>query len=150
MAMNSNRPSRFGESSVPSPASVAAKTVTADVEPQAPTLAPVPEPEETSAPVKKSTPAKKTVRKASTPDLEVLRKSVEWTSEVEAMFQDGADDWYSDRSKRERKRRLGRRPSDNKLITALVLLGLEAINENDKYNERLEELLPADGRRRTS
>lgn len=146
MAMNSNRPSRFGESSAPSPASVAAKTVTSD----APTLAPVPEPEETSAPGKKSTPAKKTARNASTPDLEVLRKSVEWTSEVEAMFQDGADDWYSDRSKRERKRRLGRRPSDNKLITALVLLGLEAINENDKYNERLEELLPADGRRRTS
>ncbi|WP_433764787.1 hypothetical protein [Prescottella agglutinans] len=43
-------------------------------------------------------------------------------TDVEERFQDRCDDGYGDRSERERKRRLGRRPSDNKMVTAMVLL----------------------------
>ncbi|WP_458683632.1 hypothetical protein [Prescottella equi] len=158
MAMQSARPNRFGGGPVPTPGAVANKTAPVEEkEPEAPALAPVPAAESASEPEEKAAPAtakkattKKPARSLKTADIDVLRKSVEWTAEVEELFQDGCDDWYGDRRKRERKRRLGRRPSDNKLITALVLLGLEAIEKDDAYNNRLEELLPADARRRSN
>lgn len=160
MAMQSARPNRFGGGPVPTPGAVANKAAPVEEKaPEAPALAsvsatepaPAPEPEENAATAtpKKAT-TKKPARSLKTADIDVLRKSVEWTAEVEELFQDGCDDWYGDRRKRERKRRLGRRPSDNKLITALVLLGLEAIEKDDAYNNRLEELLPADARRRSN
>ncbi|GBF17399.1 hypothetical protein Br6_04805 [Rhodococcus sp. Br-6] len=164
MAMQSARPNRFGGGPVPTPGAVANKAApVGEKEAEAPALAPVPaaesapEPAPEPAPEEKAAPAtpkktttKKPARSLKTADIDVLRKSVEWTAEVEELFQDGCDDWYGDRRKRERKRRLGRRPSDNKLITALVLLGLEAIEKDDAYNNRLEELLPADARRRNN
>ena len=154
MALQSARPSRFGDTAPPSPATVAAATHTAPAEETTAsplTSVPTPEaaPEAPAAPAKKPA-AKKAPKPAATESTDKLRKSVEWSSDVEALFQDGCDDWYGDRNKRERKRRLGRRPSDNGMVIALVKLGLEAIAENEKYNDRLEELLPSDGRRRTS
>ncbi|KAF0957421.1 hypothetical protein [Rhodococcus sp. T7] len=154
MALQSARPSRFGDTAPPSPATVAAATQTAPAEETtASPLTSVPTPEATpeapAAPAKKPA-AKKAPKPAATESTDKLRKSVEWSSDVEALFQDGCDDWYGDRNKRERKRRLGRRPSDNGMVIALVKLGLEAIADNEKYNDRLEELLPSDGRRRTS
>lgn len=154
MALQSARPNRFGDTAPPSPAIGAAATQTAAAEETA--AAPLtsvpdtpPAPEAPAAPEKKSA-SKKAPKAAVTESTDKLRKSVEWSSDVEALFQDGCDDWYGDRNKRERKRRLGRRPSDNGMVIALVKLGLEAIAESEKYNDRLEELLPSDGRRRTS
>ncbi|CAG7636354.1 hypothetical protein SIM91_04985 [Rhodococcus opacus] len=158
MALQSARPNRFGDTAPASPATVAAATQTAPAEETtaapltsvpAPTPAPEAAPEAPAAPAKKPA-AKKAPKPAATESTDKLRKSVEWSSDVEALFQDGCDDWYGDRNKRERKRRLGRRPSDNGMVIALVKLGLEAIADNEKYNDRLEELLPSDGRRRTS
>jgi hypothetical protein len=157
MALQSARPSRFGDTAPPSPATAAAATQNAPAEEtvaapltSVPDTTPAPEsaPEAPAAPAKKS--ASKAPKPAATESTDKLRKSVEWSSDVEALFQDGCDDWYGDRNKRERKRRLGRRPSDNGMVIALVKLGLEAIADNEKYNDRLEELLPSDGRRRTS
>ncbi|MDH6284619.1 hypothetical protein [Prescottella agglutinans] len=158
MAMQQNRPNRFGASpAAPSPATLAAAQAAPQAAaPESPALAPVPAPEPEPAPKeapatpKKAAATKKPARTLKTNDVDVLRKSVEWTASVEELFQDGCDDWYGDRNKRERKRRLGRRPSDNKMVTAMVLLALEAIADNDKYNDRLEELLPSDARRRNA
>ena len=159
MAMQQNRPNRFGAAPAgPSPATLAAQAAAPAAQEPAvePALAAVPGPteaapepavEKTAAPAKRST-AKKSARSVKSLDTEVIRKAVEWSKETEDDFQDGCDDWYGDRTRRERKRRLGRRPSDNKMITALVRLGLEAIEKDPKWNDRLEELLPVDGRHR--
>ncbi|MFC9553676.1 hypothetical protein ACFTWF_22745 [Rhodococcus sp. NPDC056960] len=157
MALQSARPNRFGDTAPPSPATVAAAAPGVAEETTAAPLTSVPDttPAPEAAPAAPAVPAKKSASKkapkpAATESTDKLRKSVEWSSDVEALFQDGCDDWYGDRNKRERKRRLGRRPSDNGMVIALVKLGLEAIAENEKYNDRLEDLLPSDGRRRTS
>ena len=106
-----------------------------------------PEPKATPEPTKKS-PASRSKRVVESTNSEVRRKYVEWDQSIEDEFQDGCDDWYGDRSRRERKRRLGRRPSDNAMVIALMRLGLEAIANDPKANDRLEELLPVDARRR--
>jgi hypothetical protein len=78
---------------------------------------------------------------------DLIRKHVEWTEDIDFDFQDGCDSWYVE--DKERKRRLRRRPSDNQLITALVRVGLKAIEDKPEYNALLEELLPV-SRSRTS
>lgn len=97
--------------------------------------------------------AKKTSRSAATkssPAAETegaqVRKSVEWVSDVELRFQDACDEWYM--QNRARKHRLRRRPSDNAMITALIQVGIAAIEADGDFNDQLEQYLPIDGRRR--
>lgn len=165
--MTSTRPDRFGGGALPPAfggATAPAATAPAAVEPSltpvpeptpvveevvaAPTaVEEAPEPKATPEPTKK-TPASRSKRVVESTNSEVRRKYVEWDQSIEDEFQDGCDDWYGDRTRRERKRRLGRRPSDNAMVIALMRLGLEAIANDPKANDRLEELLPVDARRR--
>lgn len=167
--MQSGRPDRFGGAPLPSafggataPTTAPAATAPAAVEPsltavpeptpvvEAPAPSEVeaaPEPKAAPEPTKKS-PTSRSKRVVESTNSEVRRKYVEWDQAIEDEFQDGCDDWYGDRDRRERKRRLGRRPSDNAMVIALMRLGLEAIAKDPKANDRLEELLPVDARRR--
>ncbi|WP_326603616.1 hypothetical protein [Rhodococcus sp. PD04] len=166
--MTSGRPDRFGGGTLP-PAFVSATapaaTAPAAVEPsltavpettpvaETPAPAPseveeAPEPKAAPEPTKKKSTTSRSKRVVESTNSEVRRKYVEWDQSIEDEFQDGCDDWYGDRDRRERKRRLGRRPSDNAMVIALMRLGLETIAKDPKANDRLEDLLPVDARRR--
>ncbi len=165
--MTSGRPDRFGGGTLPpafvgatAPAATApAATAPAAVEPSLTAVpettpvaeAPAPAPsevEEAPEPTKKKSTTSRSKRVVESTNSEVRRKYVEWDQSIEDEFQDGCDDWYGDRDRRERKRRLGRRPSDNAMVIALMRLGLETIAKDPKANDRLEDLLPVDARRR--
>lgn len=157
--MSTSRPGRFGAqfndsapavapapAAVPSPeAAEPVAVVESDSGDEAPTP---PTPIRAAAPPKKKPAAKpKPAVVAATGQGDLIRKHVEWTEDIDFDFQDGCDSWYVE--DKERKRRLRRRPSDNQLITALVRVGLKAIEDKPEYNALLEELLPV-SRSRTS